>query len=68
MIFAVLHPVRLAGSWWLVLICSESTVGWSLVCLERKVLLAGVGTFWSQQHAKEAVAASLRLHRIRPVG
>jgi hypothetical protein len=38
-------PVRLAGGWWLMLICSERKVlladcCW-LVCSERKVLLAG---------------------------
>jgi hypothetical protein len=38
------QPVRLAGGWWLVLICSERKVlladCWWLVCSERKVLLA----------------------------
>jgi hypothetical protein len=40
-----LEPVRLAGGWWLVLVCSERRVllagCWWLVCAERKVLLAG---------------------------
>jgi hypothetical protein len=40
-----LQPVRLAGGWWPVLICSERKVlladCWWLVCSERKVLLAG---------------------------
>jgi hypothetical protein len=40
-----LQPVRLAGGWWLVLVCSERRVllagCWWLVCCERKVLLAG---------------------------
>jgi hypothetical protein len=39
------QPVRLAGGWWLVLVCSERRVllagCWWLVCSERKVLLAG---------------------------
>jgi hypothetical protein len=39
------QPIRLAGGWWLVLICSERKVllsgCWWLVCFERKVLLAG---------------------------
>jgi hypothetical protein len=39
------QPVRLAGGWWLVLICSERKVlltgCWWLVCSKRKVLLAG---------------------------
>jgi hypothetical protein len=39
------QPVRLAGGWWLVLVCSERRVllagCWWLVCCERKVLLAG---------------------------
>jgi hypothetical protein len=40
-----MQPVRLAGGWCLVLVCSERRVllagcGW-LVCCERKVLLAG---------------------------
>jgi hypothetical protein len=43
--YFVIQPVRLAGGWWLVLICSESKVllagCWWLVCSERKVLLAG---------------------------
>jgi hypothetical protein len=37
--------VRLAGGWWLVLVCSERRVllagCWWLVCCERKILLAG---------------------------
>jgi hypothetical protein len=40
-----MHPVRLAGGWWLVLICYERKVlltgCWWLICCERKVLLAG---------------------------
>jgi hypothetical protein len=40
------QPVRLAGGWWLVLVCSERKVllsgCWWLVCSERKVSLAGV--------------------------
>jgi hypothetical protein len=41
----VFRPVRLAGGWWLVLVCSERKVllagsCW-LICSERKVLLAG---------------------------
>jgi hypothetical protein len=45
--FKVGNPqrVRLAGGWWLVLICSERKVllagCWWLVCSERKILLAG---------------------------
>jgi hypothetical protein len=39
------QPVRLAGGWWLVLVCCERRVllagCWWLVCCERKVLLAG---------------------------
>jgi hypothetical protein len=42
---ANLQPVRLAGGWRLVLICSERKVllagCWWLVCSERKVLVAG---------------------------
>jgi hypothetical protein len=41
----IIQPVRLAGCWWLVLICSKRKVlltgCWWLVCYERKVLLAG---------------------------
>jgi hypothetical protein len=42
----ILHPVRLADGWWLMLICSERKVllascWWLLVCSERKVLLDG---------------------------
>jgi hypothetical protein len=41
----VIQPVRLAGDWWLMLLCSERRVllagCWWLVCSERKVLLAG---------------------------
>jgi hypothetical protein len=36
-------PVRLAGGWWLVLVCSERKVllaGCWLICSERKILLA----------------------------
>jgi hypothetical protein len=40
-----IQTVRLAGGWWLVLICSERKVllpgCWWLVYSERKVLLAG---------------------------
>jgi hypothetical protein len=40
-----MQPVRLAGGWWLVLVCSERTVllsgCWWLICSERKVPLAG---------------------------
>jgi hypothetical protein len=40
-----IQPVRLAGGWWLVLVCSERrvllAVCWWLVCCERKVLLPG---------------------------
>jgi hypothetical protein len=36
---------KLAGGWWLVLICAERKVllagCWWLICSERKVLLAG---------------------------
>jgi hypothetical protein len=39
------QPVRLAGGWWLMLVCSEIKVllvgCWWLVCSERKVLLPG---------------------------
>jgi hypothetical protein len=39
------QPVRLAGGWWLVLICCERKVllagCWWLICSDRKVLLAG---------------------------
>jgi hypothetical protein len=39
------QPVRLAGGWLLVLICSERKIlladCWWLVCSERKVLVAG---------------------------
>jgi hypothetical protein len=39
------QPVRLAGCWWLVLVCSERKVPLTncrwLVCSEKKVLLAG---------------------------
>jgi hypothetical protein len=39
------QPVRLAGGWWLILVCSDRKVllagCWWLVCCERKVLLAG---------------------------
>jgi hypothetical protein len=41
----VCQHVRLAGGWWLVLICSERKIllssCWWLICSERKVLLAG---------------------------
>jgi hypothetical protein len=41
----ILSDVRLAGGWWLVLICAERKVllagCWWLICSERKVLLAG---------------------------
>jgi hypothetical protein len=41
----IVQPVRLAGGWWLVLICSERKVllagCWWLICSERKALLAG---------------------------
>jgi hypothetical protein len=40
-----LSHVRLAGGWWLVLVCSERKIllasCWWLICSERKVLLAG---------------------------
>jgi hypothetical protein len=42
---AFVRPVRLAGGWWLMLICSEIKVllagCWWLIYSERKVLLAG---------------------------
>jgi hypothetical protein len=42
---SISQPVRLAGGWWLVLVCSERKVllagYWWMVCCERKVLLAG---------------------------
>jgi hypothetical protein len=44
-VMVVAQPVRLAGGWWLTLVCSEIKVllagCWWLVCSERKVLLAG---------------------------
>jgi hypothetical protein len=40
-----LHPIHLAGDWWLVLICFERKIPqrgcWWLICFERKVLLTG---------------------------
>jgi hypothetical protein len=43
--FGFIRPVRFAGGWWLMLVCSVRKLllagCWWLICSERKVLLAG---------------------------
>jgi hypothetical protein len=62
------QPVRLAGGWWLVLVCSERKVlmvgCWWLVCSERKVLLAGVDAK-SAPSAKHTASRTSWLHTRR---